>query len=405
MKLRFVLVAAVVAMTGCSNDDDASLSNERKDIDLNESESLIVASSNIRAFEMLDFYNQNATEDNFIISPLSAQFALGMLANGAEGNTLDELNNALGVSSLNEFNSLNNRLLKQLPQVDKKSCFKAANSLWLQEGFDVLPSYYSTVSSHYQAEAATLDLTSIDGINEINKWCSSKTDGVIPQIVTEPYNDGISLVLLNALYFKGEWSKPFDSSKTIEGDFYNADGTKSSVDKMCDKKIVDYYENEKLKMIRLNYGNSAYRMSFILPNENFTLSEALADIDKTEWDSWSKSGQNLTKCDLQLPKFKIEFFTEIDSYLKSLGVNDIYDSQKADFSSLSMTPVCVSGVCQKSVIEIDESGTVTASATIIGNSWADLYENSEFSADRPFAFVIDEQSTGAILFVGAVNKL
>lgn len=405
MKLRFVLVAAVVAMTGCSNDDDASLSNERKDIDLNESESLIVASSNIRAFEMLDFYNQNATEDNFIISPLSAQFALGMLANGAEGNTLDELNNALGVSSLNEFNSLNNRLLKQLPQVDKKSCFKAANSLWLQEGFDVLPSYYSTVSSHYQAEAATLDLTSIDGINEINKWCSSKTDGVIPQIVTEPYNDGISLVLLNALYFKGEWSKPFDSSKTIEGDFYNADGTKSSVDKMCDKKIVDYYENEKLKMIRLNYGNSAYRMSFILPNENFTLSEALADIDKTEWDSWSKSGQNLTKCDLQLPKFKIEFFTEIDSYLKSLGVNDIYDSQKADFSSLSMTPVCVSGVCQKSVIEIDESGTVTASATIIGNSWADLYENSEFSVDRPFAFVIDEQSTGAILFVGAVNKL
>lgn len=354
---------------------------------------------------MLDFYNQNATEDNFIISPLSAQFALGMLANGAEGNTLDELNNALGVSSLNEFNSLNKRLLKQLPQVDKKSCFKAANSIWLQEGFDVLPSYYSTVSSHYQAEAATLDLTSIDGINEINKWCSSKTDGVIPQIVTEPYNDGISLVLLNALYFKGEWSKPFDSSKTIEGDFYNADGTKSSVDKMCDKKIVDYYENEKLKMIRLNYGNSAYRMSFILPNENFTLSEALADIDKTEWDSWSKSGQNLTKCDLQLPKFKIEFFTEIDSYLKSLGVNDIYDSPKADFSSLSMTPVCISGVCQKSVIEIDESGTVTASATIIGNSWADLYENSEFSADRPFAFVIDEQSTGAILFVGAVNKL
>lgn len=392
-------------MTGCSNDGDVSLSNERKDIDLNQSESLIVASNNIRAFDMLEFYNQNTADDNIIIAPLSAQFTLGMLANGAGGNTLDELNNALGISSLSEFNSLNKRLLKQLPQVDKKSCFKAANSLWLQNGFDVLPSYYSSVSDYYQAEAATLDLTSFDGINKINQWCSSKTDGVISQIVTEPYNDDISLVLLNALYFKGEWSQPFDSSKTIEGDFYNADGSKSSVDKMCDKKIVDYYENEKLKMIRLNYGNSAYRMTFILPNKNVILSDAIANIDKTDWDPWSKRGRNLAKCDLQLPKFKIEFFTELDSYLKSLGIKDIYEPQKVDLSSLSMTPVYVSGVCQKSKIEIDERGTVAASATIIGDSWVNLYENSEFFVDRPFIFVIDEQSTGVILFVGAVNKL
>ena len=178
-ELVFLLSLVAVALTGCSSDDDMGSKNDRKDIELSVEESAIVSVQNSRAFDMLKSYDENTEDKNFIISPLSAQFALGMLANGAHGNTLDELTAALGVESLGELNSLNKRLLRELPKADKKVKFRAANSVWLDNRFEVLPSYSRAVGEWYDAEATSLDLFDVPSVRRILRESGMRTLNLI----------------------------------------------------------------------------------------------------------------------------------------------------------------------------------------------------------------------------------
>lgn len=390
--------------SACSSNSDVA-DNERKDIVLDGSEIAIVDTQISSAFDMLRYFDSNSKEGNFMVSPLSIQFSLGMLANGAQGKTLDEITAALGSHSLDELNDLNKRLLSELPKADKKTAFRSANSVWLNKGLNVHPEYSRSVAEFYRAEAATVDLSTEETMKRINDWCSSKTEGMIPTVIKEPYTDNTAFVMLNALYFKGEWQKPFKTENTVNKEFTNSDGTVSNVATMCKKENMYYFKGEKYELVRMNYGNGAYAMTLLLPSKDSSLGEVLQTLDAEAWAAW-KSNRVVKDCMLEMPKFTIDTRFDLDGYFGSIGIKEVYDANKADLSAMSDRAVHLSRSEQFTRIEVDEKGTV-ATAVTKHESWdTDVYfEPVEFHIDRPFAFIIEETSTGAVLFTGRVNKL
>lgn len=405
MKIYNALFLASALMFGACNSDSDVADNERKDIVLDGNEIEIVNTQNSTAFDMLRYFDSNSKEGNFMVSPLSAQFSLGMLANGAQGKTLDEITAALGSHSLDELNDLNKRLLSELPKADKKTAFRSANSLWLNNGFNILPAYSRSMADFYRAEAATVDLSAEETMKRINDWCSSKTEGMIPTVIKEPYTDNTAFVILNALYFKGEWQKPFKTENTVSKEFTNADGTVSNVATMCKKEYMPYFKTEKYELVRMNYGNGAYAMTLLLPSKDSSLGEVLQTLDAEAWAAW-KSNREVKDCMLEMPKFSIATHFELDDYFKSIGIKEVYDSAKADLSAMSDKAVYLSKSDQFTRIAVDEKGTVATAVTKLEGEYTDvIHQPVEFHVNRNFAFIIEETSTGAILFTGRVNKL
>lgn len=269
-----LFLASALMFSACSSDSDVA-DNERKDIVLDGSEIAIVDTQISTAFDMLRYFDANSEQANFMVSPLSAQFSLSMLANGAQGTTLDELSKVLGGNSVGELNALNKRLLSELPKADKKTAFRSANSLWLNNGFNILPAYSRSMADFYRTDVATVDLTTDVAVKKINDWCSLKTDGMIPSVINSPYSGDIVFIILNALYFKSEWQQPFKTENTVSKEFTNSDGTVSNVATMCKKEYMPYFKTEKYELVRMNYGNGAYAMTLLLPSKDSSLGEVL----------------------------------------------------------------------------------------------------------------------------------
>lgn len=405
-KLTTLAIGMTLALASCNNDNNVS-DNSRHEINLPPAQSEIVTSQISMAFEMLRYFHAESGNDNFMVSPLSAQFALGMLFNGADGNTLAQLTDALGVTSLSELNSLNKLLMAELPKADRKTTFQSANSIWLRENLDVLPSFSMAMTDIYNAETSILDLSSIEAIERINRWCSEQTNGMIKETFKEPCSEETVFLLINALYFKGEWEDSFKKSDTTDKEFRNADGTKSMVPTMCDSKhLISYGNYPDYSVASLAYGNGTYTMTIILPEANRTLESVIEDFDLQSWND-CKSRLYKSECSVELPKFKIESDVAVDDFLKSLGIRDAFNPIDADFSKLSASPTFVSKVKQLTSIDVDEKGTEASAVTVIQGEMTGVGPNPQlnFHVDRPFAFMIEENSTGAILFAGCVNKL
>ena len=403
-KYSALLLGSALMFSACSSDSDVA-DNERKEIVLDGDEIEIVNTQNSTAFDMLRYFDANSEQANFMVSPLSAQFSLSMLANGAQGTTLDELSKVLGGNSVGELNALNKRLLSELPKADKKTAFRSANSLWLNNGFNILPAYSRSMADFYRADVATVDLTTDVAVKKINDWCSLKTDGMIPSVINSPYSGDIVFIILNALYFKSEWQQPFKTENTVSKEFTNADGTVSNVATMCKKGYMPYFKWEKYELVRMNYGNGAYAMILLLPSEDSSLAEVLQTLDVEVWASL-KSSMEIKDCMLEMPKFTIDSSFGLDGYFKSIGIKEVYDSEKANLSAMSDRAVHLSKSEQFTRIEVDEKGSVATAVTKHESGDTDVSMGSgALHIDRPFAFIIEETSTGTILFTGRVNKL
>ncbi|WP_300503871.1 serpin family protein [uncultured Duncaniella sp.] len=405
-KLTTFAIGMTLALASCSNDNDVS-DNSRHEINLPPAQSEIVTSQISMAFDMLRYFHAKSGNDNFMVSPLSAQFALGMLMNGADGNTLAQLTDALGVTSVSELNSLNKLLMSELPKADRKTTFQSANSIWLREEFNVLPSFSLAMTDIYNAEATSLDLTSFEAVERINRWCSDQTKGMIKETLKEPCSDDTVFLLINALYFKGEWEDSFKKSDTTDKEFRNSDGTKSMVSTMCDSNhLISYGNYPDYSVASLAYGNGTYTMTIILPEENRSLESVIEDFDLQSWND-CKNRLSKFECSVELPKFKIESDLAVDDFLKSLGVKDAFNPRKANFSKLSDYQTFVSKAKQLTSIDVDEKGTEASAVTIIQGELTAVGPGPQlsFHVNRPFAFMIEESSTGAILFAGCVNRL
>lgn len=416
--MLLVGLAMMTILAACQNDDGLSgvnngENNEFVPIQLTETETRAASQSNDFAFRLFKALEAapavSARPQNFV-SPLSASFALSMLANGAEGQTKQELLDALGFGSLtmDEINSYNEKLATKLAGLDKRSIVRMANSVWTNEGFPVLDTYQATLAQYYAAEAYTVDMRAPSTLDVINAWCADKTENLIPKFLDKTPED-LQVLLLNALYFKGEWETPFDAAKTVEGDFRNADGSTSHPQMMNMREFFPYARGESFGLARLPFGNEAYSLQILLPDEDTTLEECLSSLDKATWDAL-QNGLYGVDMNLRLPKFKVESENGLMEVLKALGVKQAFMEDEANFSKISPRSLYVGMVQQEVAFGIDEKGAEAAAVTGVGLVGEIALprpepEQVDFFVERPFLALLVEKSTGTILFMGRVSVL
>lgn len=363
----------------------------------------MASSNNDFAFRLFKSANNVlADAKTLTLSPLSASLALSMVANGADGNTRAELLQALGMEGgdIAVMNAYNQKLVNGLATLDKTSTVKIANSLWLNKGFPVLESFKDDVTDSYDAKVKVVDMAS--ALPAIKKWCSNKTNGLIKDFPSE-IAEGTEVALLNALYFKGSWKKPFDKEWTKSDIFTNADGTTTETSFLCDERKIVYGKKDGFSWVELPYGNEAFSLRIVLPDEGVSIEQC---IDSLCGYSWNGGGHR--DVDLKLPKFSLKENCSLVDVLRSMGVNDAFTGN-ADFSNLSSNGMKISEVKQATAFAIDETGVEAAAATYVGIMTSSLSVDAEpvieFHVQRPFFFLLSEKSTGCVLFIGKIEKM
>jgi len=393
------LLASVVALLVGSN---LALSQQTSN------ERLTAASSKF-AFKLYDQLRKQPTSQNTFVSPASVMMALAMTYNGADGETRPSMARALEIDgmSLDETNRAFADLKSALSPTDPKIQLKIANSLWIRNGFPVKPAFIARNEKHYAAEIATLNFDDPAAPNTINSWVSKNTEGKIDKIVDRLTSDNV-LLLINAIYFKGQWQFEFKKENTKPDVFTIAGGQKKQVPMMSQSGTFFYYKGKDFQSVALPYGQGSVSMYIFLPDEQTTLEQFERNLTPENWQTWL-SGFGFKPGDLMLPRFKVEWELKLNDALKALGMADAFDPRRANFSQI--TPVSssnnlfISEVRHKSWGEVNEEGTVAAAATsVIGTLTSIQPPQQRFSmkVDRPFFFAIRDNRTGVLLFIGSV---
>lgn len=370
-------------------------------------------------------YLSEHTEGNYMASPLSFRYALGLLLAGANGETKTELLDALGVSGVSNeeewiehcltFNGFVEYFAEDLKRdVEEFRTYQAegyypsnaeepfralrvANSVWTNG--DIIPggfkeSYQETVSRNYAAE--TRRFLSSNAVEKINEWADIKTEHLIQELLPKDYpTDELAVVLMNALYFKDAWESEFSKSLTKAGDFHTESGSIAKKDFMYNEDRFPYYEDETTKLVILPM-KGGVSMAFVLGS-----TEGLAE---------KISRADSATVRVTIPKMDLEssFSSgELVDFLKELGVRLAFDGNRADFSEMVDHPVFVSDIIQKTRIKLDEEGVEAAAVTAIMMNESAVFEPNEpkvFTADQPFSFYIytTANDTTSILFAGEI---
>lgn len=394
------IVAASVSCGKIGGDDEKN--NPYKPLELTTKSAEFVQKGNTFSIDFIDHINSSATKD-YIISPLSMQFLLGMVLDGANGETADQICSVLGYGQ-GEKDAVDQyclSMLQQLPNMDKKTKLNIANALFAHKSLPILDSYKSVVSNYYQAEIANLDFEdSANTLKTINDWCSRNTNGMIPKVLDNITTD-IPLYLFNAMYFKGEWKEKFKKNDTAEETFTNESGAKSRVKMMKHTKSNEYMENDVFQAVNLAYGNTAFSMVALLPKTGYKIADVIASLKETGWED-VRDYMYSHEVDLWLPKFETTYSIKLNDVLANMGMPLAFDKEKADFSALSSVPLYLNYAQQDAIIKVDEEGTEAAvvSHAAFGVTDAGPSPAVIFHADHPFLYLITEKSTGAILFAG-----
>ena len=402
LALLFAFATIIVGSISCEKIGDEDLQdNPYKKLSLTTRSADLASKGNSFAFNYIDRVN-DAVEGDFFISPLSMQFLLGMVLNGAREQTADEICSVLGYGK-GEIDAVNDyclSMLKQLPDLDKRTKLTIANAIFVNKDYSLLNSYKTDVGKFYEAEVENLDFSkNSSSTKAINKWCSDHTKGLVPEII-DSVDPRILAYLLNAMYFKSQWKEKFPKENTSKETFTDERGVKTTVQMMKNEKSFAYQDNDVIRAVCLPYGNGAYSMMVILPAEGKTLSDVTNYLDMETWEDFQRK---MVKCsvDLKLPKFETKFEINLNDILSAMGMPSAFDPMKADFKAMSDAAMCLSVVKQKAAIKVDEEGTEAAVVSMTGMAMAAFPgDHIVFHADRPFLYLITESSTGAILFAG-----
>ncbi|MHB0997975.1 MAG: serpin family protein [Armatimonadota bacterium] len=400
MKAR-VLVAVFIIIAGAAG---LYFAFQKSSVHLSPDSDIPAANNNF-AFRLFDKMTDESQGDNVFISPVSISLALSMTLNGAEGSTKKSMLDALGLADipLDTINRDNTDLMRSLLSADPKVKLSIANSLWLRDGISFKREFLSRTRKSYNAEITNLDYTSRNALDKVNNWVNKATNGKINNIVNAgDFADSV-LMLVNAIYFNGKWSEPFEDSNTKDRDFHLPDDIKT-VKMMNQSGEYLYTENPDFQAISLPYGDERFSMYIFLPSENTGLDAFLAKLDAGNWNKWT-SAMTKREGSISLPKFKIEYDVELTSVLKSLGMSDAF-LPSANFSGMTDESVFISYVIHKSYLEVDEEGTEAAAATVVVMGKAAMpiapTEKFEMIVDRPFFIAIHDNETGTILFMGSI---
>lgn len=368
----------------------------------------IVDASTAFGFAMLrQLFAEAGGKANVVISPASLSLALTMTCNGASGTTRDAMVNVLGYSglSLDQINGGNKTLLANLARPAEGIELSIANSLWARKDVEFKPDFLQRNREFFGAEINTL--TTADAINA---WVSKNTRGKIDKIISRIDRSHI-LFLVNAVYFNGLWSVPFDARLTGDGEFTTAAGTVVKVPMMHNTARYEYIQGDGFQLINLGYGKGRISMYVLLPAKGTNLTSFLKKVTPAAWNGWIKQVHDrISEVDLTLPKFKIEYKAEAEAKraLTALGMGVAFDPDKANFKAMCRIPptpnVYIGEVVHKTYIDVNEKGTEAAAATSVGMRATAVGPGMtpRMIVDHPFLFAIRDNETGQMLFVGAI---
>ncbi len=347
--------------------------------------------------------HQEQPDKNIIISPVSIATALSMTTNGARGVTKEEMLKTMKVDtwSQEQLNAAYQDFLTTVPSADPKVTLNIANSIWYKEGLPVKSAFVEKNQTFYNSEVTALDFSDPSAKNTINGWVNDKTEGLINKIVDQ-IPPQMVMYLINAVYFKGDWLRPFDTKMTGKRPFNLADGSTVEVDMMNKGQVrLPYLATQDFQAVDLAYGDSVFSMTLILPNQGVAMDQIIDGFDDTFWQerNWQFANREVL---FSMPKFKLEYETSLNETLKAIGMPTAFDANMADFRDIAEAELFIDQVKHKTFIEVNEEGTEAAAVTSIGVGTTSVPQYPIVVLDRPFVLVIRENRLGSVLFVGKV---
>ncbi len=371
---------------------------------------------------------ENKTE-NAMLSPLSLKLVMNMAVLGAAdgSDTEKQILDALGCADKNDVRSKSGRIMKELHRPLAKEDEEAPmatgieinNSIWtdtMESAVKIDPAYIDDIRSSLNAELFETDLQADSIVPELNGWVSDKTHKLIPNMISEPFEESCNTLLINTLYFKNRWAAPFEKMHTYEEVFHGTSDASSTDFMHRTSRDIMYKESTAYRSVSLDYTDSTAMKIFIPTSEEDYIGDIIGQMSDSDImndmlaDNYSEAYVRLS-----IPKFETETSLSLRSYMASIGITDALSGEKADFSVMTAddTPsdyrLYIGDIIQSSKIICDEDGTEAAAATM-----AMLMRNAamidepeppiEFKADKPFLYVIQDINTSEILFAGIINN-
>jgi len=375
----------------------------------------IATADNTFGFRLLNAVQKTLPNGNVVLSPVSAALNLSMVLNGAEGQTKEEMLKALSLSGseIKAINTANAQLIKTMDARTNGVTLSVADSLWVDSRRAVLrPDYLKRMQTSYAAEVEGLDFASPEAPRQINSWAAKETQGKIPKVLDRIEPSEV-LLLLNAVYFKGQWTHKFDKAKTQQRDFTLATGTTKQVARMAQSGRFEYFETPEMQAIRLPFGDEDLVMEVLLPAQASSLGALEEQLTAEHWKEW-RTHYSKREGTIELPRFELESKYKLNGPLENLGMKRAFEASGAQLTGmLSPAPggraelgrVSVSAVLQSTYWKVDEEGSEAAAVTTTQLRATAVQRPAQpfhMVVDRPFFCAIEDGRTGALLFVGAI---
>ena len=423
-KMLILALALGSLMAACSSSETiedvggpkyVNMYQEVKPVQLTAEQTVFANDNNGFTLNFFQSLNGKTKNRSVICSPLSITYVLSMVNDAATGTTEQELEQTLGFhkGGIRAVNDYCKNLIYNLPHVDEKVQLDIANAIFLNDKYQLKKQFKQDMATYYDAKAEALDFSSSSALDRINGWCDEKTRGMIPNILEQVDPRTVSY-LLNAIYFKADWASMFEKNETREEVFTTPDG-ETRVPLMHQNVYMNYLRNDIYAAVSIPYGNCRWMMTVMLPEDGKTTDDVISSLAASGWSTdFLKNPLREARgyeVDLKLPRFETAFDTDdaggLIELLKGMGIRQVFDKYNAEVPNVcEKENLYVDMMKQKAKIKVNEEGSEAAAVTIAGvnftSAGGDTQEppKATFHANRPFVYLIHEQSSGVILFVG-----
>ena len=356
------------------------------------------AASSFAAELFKDNYSKGKTT---LVSPLSVLSALALVQNGAQGDTLAQLEQALGGLDRDTLNAYMRAYCDFLTESDE---LKIANSVWTDSSAEAKRAFLQKAVDSYSAQLFSAPLSDPKTVESLNSWVKKNTDGMIPKIIEKADRYAV-MMLVNAIAFDAKWETPYKRSDIEKLEFTSYSGSKKKTDFMCSTENVYLKDGGAVGFMK-PYKNGRFAFAALLPDENTGIDDYVASLSGDKLMKIFSSAKRGNEVNVKMPKFRAEYSAQLIDTLKKMGVKDAFDSKTADFSSLiENRDAYIATVVHKTFIEVDENGTRAAASTLVGADTMSLMEPYSVCLDRPFVYMIVDTETNLPLFIGVQTEI
>ena len=356
------------------------------------------AASSFAAELFKDNYSKGKTT---LVSPLSVLTALALVQNGAQGDTLAQLEQALGGLDRDTLNAYMRAYCDFLTESEE---LKIANSVWTDSSAEAKRAFLQKAVDSYSAQLFSAPLSDPKTVESINSWVKKNTDGMIPKIIEKADRYAV-MMLVNAIAFDAKWETPYKRSDIEKLEFTSYSGSKKKTDFMCSTENVYLKDGGTVGFMK-PYKNGRFAFAALLPDENTGIDDYVASLSGDKLMKIFSSAKRGNEVNVKMPKFRAEYSAQLIDTLKKMGVKDAFDSKTADFTSLiENRDAYIATVVHKTFIEVDENGTRAAASTLVGADTMSLMEPYSVFLNRPFVYMIVDTETNLPLFIGVQTEI